>query len=363
MPMKDMRMKSGIKMKREMTTRREGKKGQVTTFIIVGIMLLILIALAIFLRGRLTEQAFEKAAQAPPLPSDIAPINNYVELCLQRSITPGVFLLGAQGGFITPERDALKTQNAVIAYGAIDGKTTLPEMEKVELQLAEYTEDAISLCLLNFSQFREQGYTIETGKPTAAVRVIEDTIAVNLDYPLNVRKGNTSYALRFFSAKVPIRLGHVLTIANDIAELIGKDPNRVDFRSLSNYDVSISVLPYDGESIIYTIHDSNSTVDDAPFTFMMATKDTTKNTPPQLDFIGNIVTRTGLPTSLRATAIDKENDYLAFYTDDERFLIDAETGAMNVTLTTDGVYRVTIGVRDTKGLADEQEVGIVVENE
>jgi len=348
--------------RREERATGRGKRGQITVFIIVGILLLILAALAIFLRGTLTERAFEKAAEQQQLPSDIAPINNYVELCLQRSLAPGVFLLGAQGGYITPPEGSLTTQNAVVAYGAVDGKPTMPDASVAERQLAGYTEDAISLCLLNLSEFRRQGYDIEAGKPSAIVHVTDDKVLVNLDYPLAVRKGNASYELRFFSANVPIRLGHVLQVANDIVNGVTDDPGDVDFRSLSTHDAYITVLPYDQESIIYAIRDENSTVDDAPFTFMLATKDKTRNTPPKLDFIGNIVTKQDTTVTVQVTASDGENDHLTFYTNDELFPIDPETGEMRVSMTTPGVYTLLVGVRDTKGSSDEQDVQIVVEH-
>ena len=72
------------------------KRGQVTYFIVVGILLVI--AVGGFLYFRAQKEKIE--APLEEMDPELLPINTFVKSCLERDLVEGILILGAQGGYI-----------------------------------------------------------------------------------------------------------------------------------------------------------------------------------------------------------------------------------------------------------------------
>src|SRR3989344_7450289 len=72
------------------------KRGQVTVFIIIGILIVLLAAIFLFLQGRLSLFQPQLA-----VPQHVVPIQGYIEQCIMDSAEPAIRQMAAQGGFLT----------------------------------------------------------------------------------------------------------------------------------------------------------------------------------------------------------------------------------------------------------------------
>jgi len=85
------------------------KRGQVTIFIIIGIILLIILALFLYFRGEsLDLEPQEK------IPSEFVPVRNLIEECMQVHAKEGIYLLGIQGGYTKLPIDILYSPDAFL---------------------------------------------------------------------------------------------------------------------------------------------------------------------------------------------------------------------------------------------------------
>src|SRR3989344_4553806 len=196
------------------------KRGQVTVFIIVGIVILLAASIIIYITRGSDLKEFTPVA-VNDLPTEIAPIQLYMDSCIERELKAGLRLIGAHGGYVGMHtQDEIYTgktfdvdlagidptsfgaltvnpndQNSNVAYwfymkppnncddiGApCVFEYQIPPLRKedkfsgdpnsIEEQLAEYIKKNIAKCSAGFSVFEAQGINI-TAAGAIAVRVI-----------------------------------------------------------------------------------------------------------------------------------------------------------------------------------------------
>ncbi|NQV09310.1 hypothetical protein HQ529_05660 [Candidatus Woesearchaeota archaeon] len=82
------------------------KRGQITAFVIIGIVILGAFGFTFYISRYVSNAEFEK--KIDKIVSDIrqnTPINFYVTECLDNSLREGLYLIGRQGGFILPHQE------------------------------------------------------------------------------------------------------------------------------------------------------------------------------------------------------------------------------------------------------------------
>src|SRR5258706_15865453 len=115
------------------------KRGQVTIFIIIGIVIVFSVGFYLFLKagGSLKAVAPEKAH----------PVKAFVQSCLDNLGEDGIRKIGATGGFITYPQEIDKNKRAYIATGLdelkiplwfYDGRSKIPSQAFIESQLSAY---------------------------------------------------------------------------------------------------------------------------------------------------------------------------------------------------------------------------------
>jgi len=223
------------------------RKGQLTLFIIIGIV--ILLTIAIFYLSRPRQEIITQDM------IDTTPIKEYVDSCIEQVATPGVYLLAQQGGFIYSVDESLKTENYEIAYHS-------PSIGSMEEELSTYIENSLFLCL-NLSGL---GYDIEPGRLSVDSTILSEKVIVELDYPLKIRQNDVEITLSGFSKDIPLRLGHLVDRRDDIAEIT----DRIDLDGLAN----VTILPYESDLII--------SIKDEDLEFNFAIEDTFERAAPTI---------------------------------------------------------------------------------
>src|SRR3989338_4190797 len=81
------------------------KRGQITIFILVGVIILFAIAAVLYITKTSATEQF--TAESEPViatvPQEFQPLNSYTEKCLEDTAVQGLRILGQQGGYIYPE--------------------------------------------------------------------------------------------------------------------------------------------------------------------------------------------------------------------------------------------------------------------
>jgi len=235
------------------------KRGQMTIFIIMAIMIVFIAALYFFINPINNEK---------PIPVEVAPINSHIQECVEQTAENAVYWLGTQGGSLIIDGDELITPDFEIDYLYYKGINKVPSIENMEDDFSLYMNTMIDLCL-NFSAFPD--YEFSFGEANTKTTIKNNEIDFEVNYPLTIEKENSTIRIEDFHTAVPVRLKHIREIANTIVESNVKNDPWIDTSLFSEFDVNIIIHPY-GDDLIYEIVDEKSKVYGKPFKFLFANK-------------------------------------------------------------------------------------------
>ncbi|MFH1650380.1 MAG: hypothetical protein ABIA93_07590 [Candidatus Woesearchaeota archaeon] len=215
-------------------------RGQVTIFVILGILILLIFGLAVVLTNL--------AKENKPTDDDIVtrgkPITSLVETCLGSLLDEGLADLGRQGGSlnlngmrISPDAsnsDAFIYPPYIMPYWSHLTCPTCIESEKpplckkdcpvigdngrnsVEEQLAEYITSHIDECIQNITSMPE--FDITVGKKTTTVTITRTNVLAELEMPVTARSTDSTIKLNRFIAQTDVRLADIWRFAKDVMD-------------------------------------------------------------------------------------------------------------------------------------------------
>lgn len=228
------------------------KKGQVTVFIIIGILMLFAFAgIMYFTQTRVIEEISEEVEPSlAQVPAEFQPLRSYTENCIQQIGKRGLLILGQQGGYIYPdlagkfsasdptEADGIdlepikvpywhynveKNKADKVVYSSLAPKLYAKDDEvmSIEAQLARFVKERLDNCLDGYTPFVQQGFEVEVSgqqeDKKVKVKVGEKNVIFTLDMPLSAKKGEAETELTQFYTKIPLQLKHYYEIAGLIA--------------------------------------------------------------------------------------------------------------------------------------------------
>lgn len=194
---------------------RYEKRGQVTIFIIIAIVVVAVAALIYFLvpKAETTTKTFDEKNP-----------NAFIQFCLEDKIKDTAETVSLQGGDITPEH--YFTYNNIniqyLCYTNENYETCVVQQpllkQNIESEIEnEIVEDVVS-CFNSLKQsYEEKNYNveIETGKTT--IELLPKRIVTSFDYVVTVSKSQTD-RYNDFSVILNNNLYELISIANSITE-------------------------------------------------------------------------------------------------------------------------------------------------
>jgi hypothetical protein len=225
------------------------KRGQITVFIIIGIVVLFIFAGVLYLSKMVVEEEIVEEGEPVigEVPSEFAAIKSFTENCLYSVGKKGLLVLGQQGGYIYPEllgefsvskptdSMGINLEPAKIPYWHYnvesnkENKISLASLQpelyyeddpefSIEAQLGRFVDVKLDDCLEDYAAFEEQGFEVEKEEKKTEVTIGSDTVSFLLKMPLEARKGGAESEMELFYVKLPLDLKHYYEIAGIIAE-------------------------------------------------------------------------------------------------------------------------------------------------
>jgi len=233
------------------------KRGQVTVFIIIGIILLAIVALFFFLRGEMLTEEIEQEIEY----TDTGSVQLFVDGCLDSTLRNAIFQVAQFGGhYPLPE---LSTQNAYVntAFYYYLGDLYLPTEQQVADSIANYIDENVVECT-NFSYFT--GMEITTGTPSTSVILRDESITASLNYPIKiVPKEGLETDISNFEATADTRLFQLYEIAKNITTTQEEFGEMICISCLALLGAqnNLEVLTVDGdEGTLFAIFDLESEI-------------------------------------------------------------------------------------------------------
>jgi hypothetical protein len=236
------------------------KRGQITIFIIIGIVLLLSVLLFFYVRSIVVTK-IPSAVTVKEVPSELNPVRIFVQDCMKDTIVNGFRLLGSRGGYIDPVAQGI-TSNSFeptegrgvsffpadpnspsIAYWHYFKSTNRcssgcqcasekpplckPERDdcfsrgenSIEEQLEEYIVENLDFCLQGFIPLIGQGFDVKVSEEIEPeVIITKNNVRVYLKYPLEIKKGDVKEKVPDFYVEFPFNFMKIYEFASQITK-------------------------------------------------------------------------------------------------------------------------------------------------
>lgn len=241
------------------------QRGQVSIYMLIGIIILAVFILAIFLMSQTNFMqnffgSFESSVQS------------YVQDCLEMTTEDALYTMGVQGMYLSiPKQVFLETapgsKTAMLLH---DGATLVPTEEHVEEDLGKYIGLNLMQCLDGFGPYKDQ-YEIEADIPKIKVDVFPTSIIIETQFDMTMtKKGREGQTFVFSGFKyikdkvrIPLLLQDITTIVHSV-----NATHAVDMTMLSDMEHDVDIVPHNSSTYIILLTDS---FDDNPYSVRFAT--------------------------------------------------------------------------------------------
>lgn len=241
------------------------KRGQITIFIIIGLLISVIFIVLFINRDKL---GFLNR-QGPEFSSEINKINQIMNDCVKQRAVDAIRLAGLQGGYIILPENYLPMNISNVAFGYYKGEKTLPSKKIIEKEISTYVEITIPFCLDN-EEFPD--INITKGKSYSEASMENNYVLISARLPLSIKKENNAFTINnAYKHEIPIKLGGIYDAANEIINKEIIEPESIDLSYLGSLDYHITILQKDEENIVYMITD-DSEINNIPYSFIFANK-------------------------------------------------------------------------------------------
>ncbi|MBI4448789.1 hypothetical protein HY641_02055 [Candidatus Woesearchaeota archaeon] len=224
-------------------------RAQITLFLIVGFLILIVSAVLMSRRA--------PSPMQPQLSSLSAQVQPFVQDCLQKSLDEGVEYVANHGGYYHVYK-ALHSYEGRVPYYRVGSDVFIPQIGQVEQEIATYVGDAVWLCLDDFESFKGLGVRVEYENITVRVGIRDAEVGSRLVMPTRITKGSQEATIKDFLINMPSSLKRMYTVAAQVAQSPDSIPlTRFDDLLRSNAFRSDTLV--DNDTVIYTIKDDKIT--------------------------------------------------------------------------------------------------------
>lgn len=244
---------------RNVRQRAFGTRGQLTLFIIVGLLILISVATALYIQRSVRERGQVFAPIIDEVPREFAPLRNFIDTCLRDSALEGLQRIGMHGGYIgltaaevpytgrsfdvdysgaSPASHGAITfspgSNWHIPYwyylsadnqcsGDCQFAIQRPPLYRnegdhsIEEQLDDYVRDRTVECLGSWEAFTVQGFRITgTAEPEVRTVIAEQDVQFYLRYPIEAVSEFGTRKFANFGVRLDLNLPQLYDLATEI---------------------------------------------------------------------------------------------------------------------------------------------------
>jgi hypothetical protein len=197
------------------------KRGQITLFIILGILIVAAVILVLYLRGQL----FFGPVTSDNLNTKMVPIKDHIIQCMQEVSPQYIEKIGLQGGYLSTPTDTYRMwDNETVSYLCYNMKkqptcyNRMLTKAHMEQELEQVLELGLLQCI-DLSKFEGKGYDLVYGKRKITLEIGEDKIIINIKMPITIKKDDVSITEQDFTANFNYPLGRLYNTAQDVIDI------------------------------------------------------------------------------------------------------------------------------------------------
>ncbi len=196
-----------------------GKFGQVSMFVIIGIVILAAVLLILFYRGQFffpaTPQALEDRMNS---------IREHVSECIREISPEYINRIGLQGGYLATSEGTYRKDNDVpisyLCYNVEDKPNCYNRMltlNEMESQLSEAIKNGLMTCI-NLRSFG-RGADLQRGNLNVETEIGREEVIVTANMPVTLKRGDLVEKEEEFFATINKPLGKLYEVSQDVIDV------------------------------------------------------------------------------------------------------------------------------------------------
>lgn len=241
------------------------KRGQLTFFVIIVLSIAFIILFLVINFN--SEKEFKNYKGG----SEFEPIYLFAENCLKETAIQGTYYIGKTGGYLIPFKFST---NEGVAYYYIDGKYYVPTKERIESETSNYIKNFFDYCINDFSDF--PGFVVNVKDIDITTFIEDENIFFEVNYPLNIKKGDSTYDVENFEFKLPIRIGLMHNISDQIIQKIIKNEGDLCISCIDKLadenNIYINITDYGNDTKLFVLDDPLSNITGTNFKYSFVSK-------------------------------------------------------------------------------------------
>ena len=222
------------------------KRGQITLFVIIGVLLISTIVLVVIFRPQFLGIALSPEEAQKLVTSQVEPVRSFTDECMYSSAIRTLNTMGRQGGFVLPKLDrviipaSVMSDAPLISYALFYDKDQgymnhLPPINQLKDELVIFLEANIDFdeCIDDYSNFErivdvKVVGELEVDRKKVDIGERSGLIVIPYKYPVEISKGNASALIEDYELIIPINLARIREIAARITNKIAAGENYLE---------------------------------------------------------------------------------------------------------------------------------------
>lgn len=248
------------------------KRGQITLFIIVGLVLILGVIIFFLMRDSASGMD-ARAAQIKD--EDAKEVYFFIKDCQRDAGQEALFYFGYEGGRTEFFPHKYDYSDYSVPYYFYEGVSYMPDENELDrMILSKYMDDNLLKCINNFEGF--PGLRVIYENPQTSTKIASKSVVFDTDFEVTVYKGEKEIQVGpDFRFEYQVRLGEILTITKTIIEnqLTNELFIHWDYiTDKTNDGFQITAYTEKDNTIVYRIIDEKNELYDADYLFQFANK-------------------------------------------------------------------------------------------
>lgn len=211
------------------------KRGQVSIWIILGILIIIILAVGFLFRDNILDFLREKQLiGVAAVPKEVESVNNFILDCVHKTGEEALSFTGSYAGFYNTL--SVNKNSRGIPYYFVNGSLFVPTKKLVEQSLAAYVNNNLKYCTNNFEDFNNS-FSFKEENVSSKVTINPGKVNFYVKYVIKLKKGATEYELKFFNVDIDNNLDKIYNAA---AAVVNEQRNYTDICLSCLYEVGVA---------------------------------------------------------------------------------------------------------------------------
>lgn len=199
-------------------------KGQVTIFIIIGVILLLTAGLVIYLT---TQKVIKPVEEKIIIPEGTQPVYDYISECIYQTAKEGIIKMGIQGGYLdlpaaianTPTSHVKADSMGILKtpYWYYNKQDRTPTQEFLQMEINSQLRQKLMDCI-DFSSFSPQYKILQKGEFEPRTTLTDKDVIIELNWPLEIQTAGKTISLNKIVKNIDVRLKEIHEIAKKTME-------------------------------------------------------------------------------------------------------------------------------------------------